>query len=62
MVRCHHYAELPHSHAAYIRPPAWLTLLLLRLPRHSVITVLSDDQGYGDTSHTCDNSTGLCAR
>ena len=30
-------------------------------PPLNVITILSDDQGYGDTGHTCDNSTGLCA-
>ena len=27
----------------------------------NVITVLTDDQGFGDTGHTCDNSTGMCA-
>ena len=53
-------------------PPALRKLLACELllaatassgaPPLNIITVLTDDQGFGDTGHTCDNSTGLCAR
>ena len=28
----------------------------------NIITILTDDQGFGDSSYNCENSTGLCAR
>jgi len=45
-------------------PPLLLPLLLGAASAATplnVITVLTDDQGFGDTGHTCDNSTGMCA-
>ena len=27
----------------------------------NILFILVDDQGYGDTGHTCENSTGMCA-
>merc|ERR1740130_81773 len=27
----------------------------------NIITILTDDQGFGDSSYNCENSTGMCA-
>lgn len=27
-----------------------------------IITILTDDQGFGDSSYNCENSTGMCPR
>jgi hypothetical protein len=28
----------------------------------NIITILTDDQGFGDSSYNCENSTGMCAQ
>lgn len=39
---------------------AW-GLAALPTPPH-IITILTDDQGFGDNSYNCENSTGMCAQ
>ena len=30
-------------------------------PLPNIITILTDDQGFGDSGFNCENSTGMCA-
>jgi arylsulfatase A-like enzyme len=39
-----------------------MAALTAATPAPNIITILTDDQGFGDSSYNCENSTGMCAR